>query len=381
MSRLTHICIWSIASVVVAGTTGGLIVWKPWKAWGRHLPHIENVGGTVIVCELDRAGPIDSDLIRREVQALERQCKQWHVTFRANDDGRIEAVVPRLNQGADTEILAKVRDLLFRTRKLQFCMVANELDDRPALKACFDYFDTAKDSKTVQAELTRRARAGLPPPPPVGRDGDQVFQTERKETGEATYIWAELSLEERRMEQLDGAPESEAAKLAQTACATGEPFVLAISKMLVFGRVCQNDQLSVTERNEKTHDYFLLLRATETDPETKELLTVGGEDLVFAHRDWSVAGDPTVAIGLTPAATGRFHKLTRNNWVRKDSRSLAIILDGQVISAPRLREPITGGQMQMRAPFPRHCAPSRKLLSSRRPNSAALFDKQLRSYD
>src|SRR5436853_3891893 len=94
-------------AVFIAGVVGvgaaGLAVWKPWR---HKVPNIATDGGTIIVCEVDQAGPVGPDLMRRMLEALERQNKYRHVTFRQAGDRRIEVLVPRLGPG-DDEILPR----------------------------------------------------------------------------------------------------------------------------------------------------------------------------------------------------------------------------------------------------------------------------------
>lgn len=49
---------------------------------------------------------------------------------------------------------------------------------------------------------------------------------------------------------------------------------------------------------------------------------------------------------MTPSAKERFHALTKRNVTRQ----LAIMLDGKVITAPKIKEAIPGGRLQIEWP-------------------------------
>jgi preprotein translocase subunit SecD len=59
------------------------------------------------------------------------------------------------------------------------------------------------------------------------------------------------------------------------------------------------------------------------------------------------SGEPVVDITLTAEGAKQFARLTRENI----GRQLAVVVDGKVMCAPIIREPITGGEMQISAHF------------------------------
>ncbi|MGE3875104.1 MAG: hypothetical protein AB7F74_19295 [Parvibaculaceae bacterium] len=76
--------------------------------------------------------------------------------------------------------------------------------------------------------------------------------------------------------------------------------------------------------------------------------TLDGRDIAEASASVdAVTNEPIVNFSFNQKGTERFAKLTSDNV----GRSLAIILDGQVISAPRVMEPITGGSGQISGQF------------------------------
>ena len=89
-----------------------------------------------------------------------------------------------------------------------------------------------------------------------------------------------------------------------------------------------------------------------------------GERLVQANSGIdSLDGGPVVSFRFDDAGKRQFAQITRENV----GRQLAIVLDGKVISAPVIQEPIIGGSGQIRgtsqsprpARWPRCCAPAR----------------------
>ena len=70
----------------------------------------------------------------------------------------------------------------------------------------------------------------------------------------------------------------------------------------------------------------------------RKSVVVSGEDLVDAQPSFQ-NGQPVVTFRFNPLGGRKFSKITQENV----SKRLAIVLDGKVISAPVIREPILGG--------------------------------------
>lgn len=70
----------------------------------------------------------------------------------------------------------------------------------------------------------------------------------------------------------------------------------------------------------------------------RKSVVVSGEDLVDAQPSFQ-NGQPVVTFRFNPLGGRKFGKVTQENL----SKRLAIVLDGKVISAPVIREPILGG--------------------------------------
>ena len=91
---------------------------------------------------------------------------------------------------------------------------------------------------------------------------------------------------------------------------------------------------------------------TEDNPDVKELLReeviVGGENLVDASASFdSRDGQPVVAFRFDTKGARSFAQVTQANV----GRPFAIVLDGKVISAPNINEPILGGSGQISGRF------------------------------
>jgi hypothetical protein len=70
----------------------------------------------------------------------------------------------------------------------------------------------------------------------------------------------------------------------------------------------------------------------------------------FAVIDASRGGDdlktPSLALHFTPEASARFTELT----TRRSGRRLAIVIDGKVVTAPKILHPITTGLFEITGP-------------------------------
>ena len=235
---------------------------------------------------------------------------------------------------------------------LDFRILANRLDDKEAIKAACVFFIKARDDPARKADLEELARSGKPPPPPVPEKGD-TFATE---LGHYTYAWVEIAPSERISLHLTPPPVNarypgrgmeafESAKKFREQVASareqGDPLELEdMAGGLLYGRPCQDTNLSAEEREQKGWDYFLLLRNPDGEDEA-----VTGEDLVAANPSRSESGTPAVGIRLSPTGGARFYRLTSKNAPEPEGfrRFLAVVFDGRVVSAPSLNARIRDG--------------------------------------
>jgi preprotein translocase subunit SecD len=75
----------------------------------------------------------------------------------------------------------------------------------------------------------------------------------------------------------------------------------------------------------------------------EEMAWLTARDVVAAHVDSNDWGEPYVMVEFSTEAGERFADLTGKNVERK----LAIVLDGEVVSAPVIKERIPGGRAQI----------------------------------
>lgn len=81
----------------------------------------------------------------------------------------------------------------------------------------------------------------------------------------------------------------------------------------------------------------------------EDKVALSGETIVDAHVDFDTTGlrEPNISLKFNSQGAKRFGILTRNNV----NRRLAILLDGDVLSAPNINEAIMGGNAQITGRF------------------------------
>jgi hypothetical protein len=221
-----------------------------------------------------------------------------------------------------------------RPWRLEFRILANQRDEEKAIEAARHYFVEAKEDTSRKAELERRARAGEPPP-------SMKLRTDKA----PGYSWVEIGPIELRTLGLDNAVENDETrnahwKRAAGAREQGEALVLDSGllplKWLLYSRKCQNSRLPKEAREMKRYEYFLLTR----DPEKGKALT--GEYLTRVKSGTDPDDFPFIAIDLTKKGGELFFELTTKNRSsgEEDKRHLAIIIDGQIITAPGINDPL-----------------------------------------
>jgi SecD/SecF fusion protein len=254
-------------------------------------------------------------------------------------------------KNVSSEEVQKIKDLIKQQGSLEFRIVANQHMDGVAIKAAEEYFKNKSPERI--ADLERRARQGLPPEPPRPTDDAEPWKY--------TYSWFELGKDERRSLGLSNAAKDSANwKKVDAARAKGEAVVLVndhvtssddskrgSTTMLVWSRKCDNLQLSPAERDRKQFEYFILLR----NPVSPDMALTGSYLVSASVND--LTGERAVNFTFNARGGQIFGELTRENLPKGESPNalfsfLAIILDGQVVSAPSLSTIITtNGQIKM----------------------------------
>ena len=163
-----------VASLAVAIFFG----WRLYRHWTR--PDIARDGGTILVYEIDEArwaeGKRPEDYSPEKLVAALKQRLDpgdlYGVTVRPISDTRFEIALPR--EGADHAAqVRKAEDLIARSGKLEFRIVANTDDDKDGIDAARAQLASLKDNPAEVKKLEAAASAGKPPPgpAPAGRQG------------------------------------------------------------------------------------------------------------------------------------------------------------------------------------------------------------------
>jgi SecD/SecF fusion protein len=263
------------------------------------------------------------------------------------------------------EEVQRIKDKISVVGSLEFRILANQVDDREVFDAVEKFFADAATNADIRRELDKAAKNGEPPPVPKNPDGEKDWKlgpNVNREQTRTNYAWVEVGRQERWLLGLDNASETGAPtkstneeeekkryhlwQQAAQAREQGKPTVLfSYGQTLLFSRKSENINLSPEERNNKRYEYFLLTRLPERDESTGEELAVTGQDLTNA----SEMPDPTsgkleVAFNFNSHGAYRMRRLTSQNTPgsedNKFPRHMAIILDGQIVSAPTIQSAI-----------------------------------------
>jgi SecD/SecF fusion protein len=261
---------------------------------------------------------------------------------------------PGGRRALDSEEVQRIKALIAQQGRLDFRILANNEDDKDAIRRAQAWIANADNA----AELYRLAFIGEPPPPPRAEDGSLTFPvTVGNETHLHGYHWVELGKEEVWNLHLNNAVESskneswrreweqaararggeEADKAGKNTKEEAIPF---LNGTLLYSRVIP-DRSRLTPKDQaqgKKYEYFLLTRDSEPGKE------ITGDDLVSATRGSDERGDWAVHFRLSAQGGNKFYELTTLNKPSGGEngfhRQLAIVLDGQIQSAPRLNTPI-----------------------------------------
>lgn len=250
------------------------------------------------------------------------------------------------------EEIQRIKDLIAQVGSLEFRILANNVDDKEAIKQAQADLALAQKDPLVKQMLERRARSGDPPPGPINPETREPTWpvTIRGTTTYHTYSWVELGLEERNDLGLNNAAAREnnpGSLWAQAAEARkrGEALLLP-SGTLLYSRDCVSNRLTPEEQAAKKVEYFFLVR----DPLPGKAIT--GKYLVTAAPSMDMRKlTPAVSFTFNAAGGDLFYEVTDRNRPEgpegnRMQRQLAIILDGMIVSAPTLNEPIrTEGQI------------------------------------
>ena len=353
-----------LAAIILCGLLGfGVRYWRNGSLLSllrRDKPDIEKVGGTILVYEFNRAEPLDEQTMQASVEAVQGRLP-WHATARAQGNKQIEILIPRYKDPVGE--VEEVKRRLMITGTLEFRILANERDDRDVFEELQDFFDNAAKDGDEQKLLLKASKNGVPPLVPEPLDGKKDWKLEphpKREQNRAAYAWVELGRQERWLLGLDNQSEftkpdndSEPEKKrfhlwqeGEKSREKGKPVVLhAYGSMLLYSRACENAKLSRDERETKKYEYFFLTRLPERDEDSGEELAVSGRDLTQVSNTLDpFTGGPQVAFNFNKRGADRLYRLTSQNTPGPEEnrfpRHLAMILDGQIVSAPTIQSAI-----------------------------------------
>jgi len=186
-----------------------------------------------------------------------------------------------------------------------------------------------------------------------------------------TYRWVEIRPRELRYLDLDNAAESEPArsdtwKQAKAARTDGRATTLRTgvrqlwNGALFYSRECQNRNLSEEQRRQQKVEYFVLARNPEIDPkdprQEKETPRLGSNFVVSARpgkAGKAAESPPTLEVQLSKEGAQWLATLSRKNATSVEDqegqvrRHLAILIDGQVVSAPTFWSEMTSEWLQI----------------------------------
>jgi SecD/SecF fusion protein len=261
------------------------------------------------------------------------------------------------------EEVQRVKELMMHVGALEFKILANQTDDKQAIKDAMDWINNPAHRQVLEDAAVR----GEPPPGPLVPGSDtklKVYDIElpHGNKSKVTYSWVELGPQMRRQFGLDNAARTDAGlrkKIWDYAHARlGTAFQLPVDPTsttnkrlefqgaLIYAREVKDRNMPEAEKRKKLYEYFVLARNPEIDPVTGKTEPVTGEFLKGAQRTMDI-GQPAVSFYFNTEGGRRFGELTGKNvpsgsgGESQVKRHLAIILDGLVMSAPTINSRIT----------------------------------------
>ncbi len=362
-----------VSALVVLVACGGVAAWyflmRPERL------DFDKLGGTILVYKIEiDPQKAEADIADRLAEALQGRLDpndRGEAEVRVAGKNRMEIRVPRTANFA--EKLKDIKALISKDGTLELRMLANAIDDVAVIGAREGAGDArlaindAGNDPVAAKELEDAQQQGLPPPPPREiRGGERKSKKYQIATAggiksAVTYSWVELGPQELRSLNLDNAAENDPTRNAAWLAASkrrnqalqlrpsdDKLAPLLLEGALFFSRECKNANLPEAERQAKKVEYFVLTR----DPEFRDLLVEARTDKIdgtYVNSAYaSTAGDrPVVYFSLNSAGAELLGNLTRKNVSESTGaaamqrrRLLAIILDGQIVSAPAIQSEI-----------------------------------------
>jgi hypothetical protein len=342
-----------------------------WYYYPPARPDVNEVGGTILVYQITGRDP-NSPPAAKQVIAdhLQRLCTYGgHPDVKvlpAAEPDRVVVCIPRTsNHMAEVQ---RIKNLANKSGRLEFRILANHRDDQDGIAAAQQAINQGRDADPKLEKALKDAQIeGVPPPGPRDSDGNPKKYRIDLAGGArclVTYSWVDLGDRERRTLNLDGTAKDDVARNAAwkeafahrgkavklpapaAANAGGAPDFL-LDGAIFYSRACENRNLPEEDRRSQEVDYFVLGRDPEFDANGKRTPDIDGSLLTSAFPDRDQAGKPVIGFSFGPAGAELFSRLTRNNVTEaagpdapKKVRHLAIILDGEVMSAASINTEI-----------------------------------------
>jgi SecD/SecF fusion protein len=274
-----------------------------------------------------------------------------------------------------TEEVQRIKDLIAHVGRLEFLILANDVDDKENVvgQGGNGPDDADEYLKSIGAsKLDQYAKDGRPPPGPEVNGKPKIYEirTVKGKTSRVGYRWVELGWNYRKQLGLSNAgaayssPNDTWGIVAQAREAArtnrrDQKWVAEIpdsrggesnGKLYIYSRECKDQNLTDEKRKDKKYEYFVLARTADIAGPNDWLPAgtpkeVTGDYLTSARRDTDKYAKPCVDFTFNATGANLFRDLTGKN-IPDESRNppfyrhLAIVLDGQVMSAPTINSEI-----------------------------------------
>jgi SecD/SecF fusion protein len=247
-----------------------------------------------------------------------------------------------------SEEVQEFKELIAQVGNLEFRILANPTDDKEGIDAAQKEIETApggdedKDKAgNKPSKLDDLALEGKPPDPP---NGGKPF------SNGYSYHWFEIGRVELHSMKLNSAHEADGPGSAWATIANkrkqGKAVLLPMGSgsdaILIYSReIPSARQVQLPKKDQdKKYEYFVLTRDPKIDERTGQPKNITGKDLVDASAGMDPL-KPEVHFRFNSHGADWFQELTSENKPKDGVRRyLAIILDGQVNSAPYIKETI-----------------------------------------
>ena len=355
-----------LVPTALTGVFVGLAIQKESEGKPGFRRGIDLAGGTILVYEValkpDQES-LSSDQIRELAENLKRRIDPndlKNVVVRPVGTSRIEIILPHAasaggKEGSTDNEIQEVKNLVGQVGVLEFRILANNTDDIQGIKDARKIIDSAVTDPEMKKRLDLRAAEGRPP---IGPDGTyQIFGTD------ISYEWVPLGKEE--LESMLVEHDDKNGKMVFDE--SGNP---KMSRTWQEMRLPGNQLLlrPFNASESRSGSYLIYRRPfSKTAPAKKEewkighseyflLARVSAQDGLKVSRDVGLKArvetdtkslNPAVSFSFGSQGAAKFGAMTERNKPNQGVvRTMAILMDGEVVSAPYLSSILReGGQI------------------------------------